>query len=158
MGIVTDNAFVLHIIQNEGNKDYQRKMGYYKNGNFQLYKDTLGYWTIGFGHLCSPSEIRKYANGISELNAQLLLTTDLACAERDARKMFQFNKHPLAVQQLLVEMVFQLGAPKAKQFLQFAAALDGLDYKAAARELIASNWYRQTPKRVQGHVDVLRGI
>ncbi len=34
----------------EGSMEYQKFLGYYKNGKFWTYKDSLGYPTIGYGH------------------------------------------------------------------------------------------------------------
>ena len=35
----------------EGTKAYQTKLGYYRDGTFRVYKDSLGKNTIGHGHL-----------------------------------------------------------------------------------------------------------
>ncbi|MGY3860238.1 glycoside hydrolase family protein [Aeromonas lacus] len=153
---IRTNAFVQRIMQNEGTKEYQRKMQSYRKGQFFVYKCSEGFDTIGYGHLCTPQEVQEYKNGISELKAITLLQRDLLEAENDARRLFEINRHSLEVQQLLVEMVFQLGANTASKFKQFKAALDAKDYNRAALELIDSRWYKQTPNRVQLHVDVLR--
>ena len=50
--------------QYEGTKEYQTKVGYFKNGKYWQYKDSLGYPTIGFGHLVLKGE--DFSNGIIE--------------------------------------------------------------------------------------------
>ncbi len=152
------DAFLNKIKINEGSKDYQRKMKSYLNDRFRVYKDSLGYPTIGYGHLCNPSEVQKYKNGITEPEAHNLLCLDVAHAEQQARSLFQMNKFPLPVQEVLVEMVFQLGASKAQQFKKFKANLDTFNYKAAANELKNSNWFKQTPNRVLRHIAVLESL
>ncbi|HEH9441918.1 TPA: glycoside hydrolase family protein [Aeromonas sobria] len=140
---------------NEGSISYQKKTGTYISNKFQLYKDTLGFWTIGYGHLCSTSEVQKYKDGITETAAGLLLMQDVFAAEQGALRLFEMNRHSEAVQDVLIEMVFQLGERKAKGFVKFKAALDSKDYKTAASELKNSSWYKQTTNRVKRHIDVL---
>lgn len=41
------------------------------------YKDPIGKWTIGVGHLCSASEYATYQEGIDDIHVDLLLTGDL---------------------------------------------------------------------------------
>lgn len=44
------------LISYEGSFAYQTKVGYFKNGKFWTYKDSLGYPTIGYGRLLKPDE------------------------------------------------------------------------------------------------------
>ncbi|WP_421292977.1 glycoside hydrolase family protein [Aeromonas veronii] len=148
---------VERIKKNEGNIAYQKKNGMFKNNKFQLYKDTLGYWTIGYGHLCTDAEVKKFKDGISETQAGILLLQDVVEAEQGARRLFEMNRHSAAIQDVLIEMVFQLGERKAAGFKKFKAALEALDYKTAADELKDSSWYKQTTNRVQQHIAVLLG-
>ncbi len=149
------DELVTRIKQNEGSIAYQKKTGTYRNGKFMLYKDTLGYWTIGYGHLCTDSEVKKYKDGITDTQAGLVLMQDVIEAEQSARRLFEMNRHSCAVQDVLIEMVFQLGERKAAGFKRFKAALDAQDYKQAADELKDSSWYKQTTNRVKAHIEVL---
>lgn len=153
--MASDNL-VQRIKTNEGSIAYQRKNGMYKNGKFYLYKDSLGYWTIGYGHLCTDSEVKKFKDGISETQAGILLLQDVVEAEQGARRLFEMNRHSVEVQDVLIEMVFQLGERKASGFKKFKAALDVMDYDTAADELKNSSWHKQTTNRVNGHIQVLR--
>lgn len=40
----------------EGTKEYQATKGYFKQGRFWIYKDSLGFPTIGYGHLIQKDE------------------------------------------------------------------------------------------------------
>lgn len=151
------HELVERIKKNEGNIQYQKKNGMFKDNKFQLYKDSLGYWTIGYGHLCSNAEVQKYKDGISDTQASIVLLQDIMEAEQGARRLFEMNRHSTTIQDVLIEMVFQLGERKASQFKQFKAALDAMDYKTAADELKDSSWYKQTPNRVKQHIAVLLG-
>lgn len=155
---MTSDTLVSRIKQNEGSIAYQKKIGTYVNGKFKLYKDTLGFWTIGYGHMCSRQEEQKYKDGMSETLASLVLIQDLMAADQGARRLFEMNRHPVEVQDVLIEMVFQLGERKASGFKRFKAAVDALDYHNAAHELEDSNWYKQTTSRVQAHIAVLLAL
>ena len=153
--IITD-SFMAKVKANEGTREYQAKMGYYKQGLFYVYKCSLGFNTIGYGHLCTPAEVKEFKQGITELKAQMLFKMDLAKAEQQARLLYQMNKHPISVQEVLVEMVYQLGAGTASKFKQFKDYLEAFDYNNAALELQDSRWYKQTPNRVKSHMAVLK--
>lgn len=155
MTSITTPRFIEKVKANEGTKEHQAKVGSYRNGLFQIYKCSLGFDTIGYGHLCSPAEVKAYKSGITELKAMMLFSLDLAKAEQQARKLFSMNLYPVGVQEVLVEMVFQLGSGTTSKFKKFKLALEAMDYSKAAQELKDSAWYKQTPSRVKGHMSVL---
>ena len=146
--------FIEKIKLNEGNIKYQQTKGFFKNNKFYVYKDSRGFPTIGYGHLCTASEVKKYSNGITVIEADNLLAKDISIAMQGAARLFQMNRHSVRVQHVLIEMVFQLGETKAALFKKFKANLDALNYKGAAMELVNSAWYTQTKSRVQGHIDI----
>jgi lysozyme len=148
--------FLTTIKNNEGSLEYQRKRGIFKNGLFSMYKDSLGFNTIGYGHLVKSSE--NFSNGINETQADDLLRQDVNGAIQDADHWIPLQSQPEAVQKVLVEMVFQLGINKAKKFIKFASAIQAKDYCRAGSELKNSSWYQQTPQRVEQHVSDLQKI
>lgn len=137
----------------EGTKEYQSKLGYFKNGKFWTYKDSLGYPTIGYGHLVKAGE--NFSNGLTEEQATRLLEADLAIARRDVVKLNVNLPSGSAWNDFLVLMVFQLGLTKTLQFKKFLAALRSGNYSTAINEVKDSNWYRQTPNRVN---DMIRAV
>lgn len=137
----------------EGTKQYQAKVGYFRDGKFWTYKDSLGYPTIGYGHLVKPCE--NFTNGLTEEQATKLLEADLAIARSEVVKL---NVNPPSASRwndFLVLMVFQLGLTKTLQFKKFLAALRNGNYSTAINEVKDSNWYRQTPNRVN---DMIRAV
>lgn len=128
-------------------------MKYFRAGRFFVYKDSLGFDTIGYGHLCTSAEVQKY-KGISEIDANTYLHWTWAKQNKEHGVCSEMNRHSTQVQRVLVEMVFQLGESKAAQFKKFKMQLEAKEYKLAAGELKNSNWFRQTPNRVQGHINV----
>lgn len=137
----------------EGTKEYQSKLGYFKNGKFWTYKDSLGYPTIGYGHLVKSGE--NFSNGLTEEQATSLLEADLAIARRDVVKLQVNLPSRSGWNDFLVLMVFQLGLTKTLQFKKFLAALRSGNYSTAINEVKDSNWYRQTPNRVN---DMIRAV
>lgn len=147
-------SLIDNIKRGEGTKEYQRHIGAFDNGMFLRYKDSLGYWTIGYGHLIKPSE--SYTT-ITEAKADELLMMDIEQAKRSAIAIHGpvFHKASINIQHLLIEMVFQLGEGTARTFKRFNQAIADKDYHNAAKELVSSRWYKQTPNRVKGHIDTL---
>lgn len=130
----------------EGTKQYQTKLGYYKNGKFWTYKDSLGFSTIGYGHLVLKGE--DFTQGLTDVEADKLLDFDIAIAIRDVLSLGLNLPKQSKWNDFMVLMVFQLGLTKTRQFKKFLAALKAGNYATAIIEVKDSNWYRQTPNRV----------
>jgi GH24 family phage-related lysozyme (muramidase) len=140
----------------EGGVHYQQKTGSFKNNRFYTYKDSLGLDTIGYGHLVRPGE--SFPDGMTVDAANQLLKRDLDVAVSDANSWIVLSGKPTEVQLILIEMVYQLGKGRACGFKKFAAAIEGRDYLAAAQELLASTWHKQTPNRVEEYASVLKSL
>jgi GH24 family phage-related lysozyme (muramidase) len=87
------------------------------------YKDSLGKLTVGIGHLVQPHERKRFQEGvqITQEEADELFDIDLnrAAAGADDLILKKIGSHddlPQAIQEVIVEMVFQLGATGVKQF------------------------------------------
>lgn len=146
----SDNSQLLECIKNdEGTIAYQTKLGYFKNGKFWTYKDSLNLPTIGYGHLILPGE--NFSNGLTESEATTMLAKDLKQAVTDAQSIYdQFGmKGGEQLQLVLTQMVFQMGKKRVLGFKKALAAMGAGDYKTAAKEMRDSSWYRQTPKRCE---------
>lgn len=142
------------IKENEGSLLYQTHLGIFRNNKFFKYKCSMGVWTVGYGHAIKASE--NFDSGITEEQAEALLDADINTAKAMAAKI-HLDKHQ-AVNDVLTEMIFQLGYSGTKKFKKFLAALQVGDYNEAANQIIDSNWYRQTPNRVKQHAETLRSI
>jgi len=141
----------------EGSTPYQKKLGYYRNDKFYPYQDSLGYWTIGYGRLIQGKE-SQYTNGITETQADKFLDEDIATATKDLAKLNVKLPSDSRWNDFLILMLFQLGLNKTLQFKKFLAALNTCNFCTAIKELKDSNWYRQTPSRVDSMIEyVLRG-
>jgi len=63
------------------------------------------------------------------------------------QKIPNYKNYPSVVQDVLVEMAFQIGWPTLLKFRHTLQYLDQEDYNAAADEMLDSRWARQTRAR-----------
>lgn len=136
--------------QYEGTQSYQERKGYYRGNKFWPYKDSLGFSTIGYGHLILKGE--DFTNGLTEEEADKILEIDIHKAEQDAKSLGLNIPNGSRWNDFIVMMVFQLGITKTLKFKKFLAALKAGNYATAIIEVRDSNWYRQTPSRVDSMI------
>ena len=111
------------------------------------YRDTEGILTVAYGRNLD-------ANGISRGEARFILKNDIAIAEGEARSRFPFFKDLDSIrQEVLVNMMFNLGWPRLKTFVKMIEALKNEDYLMAAAEMLDSKWHSQ----VKGRAEELAG-
>ena len=98
----------------------------------QVYRDTTGLPTIGYGHRLLPEE--SYPNGITEDGAREMLRNDVRGAEQSVRRLVRV---PLAQGQFdaLVDFCFNLGARRLAGST-LLADLNAGRYPAAAEQLL----------------------
>lgn len=114
------------------------------------YTDTEGVLTIGVGH--------NLQRPISDAVIDQMLDDDVrACIGELDRAMPDWLTHPEAVQNVLVELVFNLGWPRLSGFAQFRAALAARHYIRAADELLDSKWAHQVKGRAVTLANLVRG-
>lgn len=135
----------------EGTKEYQQKLGYFRQGKFYPYKDSLGWNTVGYGHLVQKGE--DFSKGITEYEADKLLANDLAnvIIEIQSLKI----DVPDDWNDFLIIMAFQLGISGTLKFRKMISALKVRDYPEAIKQAKDSLWYRQTPNRIDDMIKQL---
>lgn len=138
--------------QYEGTKQYQTKMRYFKDGKFYPYKDSLGFSTIGYGHLISGDN--DYSKGITEAQADALLENDIQKAQYDYKTLGLDVTSDW--EDFLIIMTFQLGLSGVKKFKKMLEALRAQNYKEAVVQVKDSLWYRQTPYRIMDMIAQLK--
>jgi len=120
-----------------------------------IYTDSLGYKTIGYGHLVIED---GFIPGVQYSKKELeeVFEKDFTIAVQGANKLlgdFDIDDDAFSV---VVEMCFQLGFPRVLKFIKFLDALKNKDYERAADEMLDSAWYRQTPGRCQELSNIIR--
>ena len=81
-----------------------------------VYLDTLKNKTIGWGHLCTKDEIWDENKEYSEEELHRVFITDLNRAIDGANKLCHDIELPPVAKEIIIEMVFQLGAGGVSKF------------------------------------------
>lgn len=109
------------------------------------YLDTVGKTTIGVG--------RNLADvGISTEEAYFLLGNDIDRALKAAQTFEWFAGLSDVRQNAIVELIFNMGLEKFKQFIRFRAAMATGYYEKAAAELTDTPWERQVGPNRSGKI------
>ena len=133
-------------IQPPADPDLIERVKRHEGFSSTVYKDSLGYPTIGYGHRVesvTPTQMSKEY-------AEDLLIEDLKLAQINAVDLFYPDIWPKLNEvrkNVLIEMVFQLGKTGVSKFVKMKAALEKEDYQEAANQMILSLWYEQTTNR-----------
>lgn len=118
----------------------KRSLELHEGLELKPYKCTAGYLTIGIG--------KNLDNGISTKQAYALLELDIEDCVKELDKAFpSWAKHNDERQNVLIELVFNMGMPRLKLFKKMFAALDKSDYPEAANQMLDSKWAQQVGKR-----------
>ena len=119
----------------------------------EVYKDHLGYDTIGIGHLVTAEdeEFGKPAGTpITIERSRELFDRDVQCAIEDCERLYgQWHNWPEAVHLIMVNMAFNLGATRLAKFKNMHNMLSQHKWKEAAAEGRDSRWYRQVTNRAE---------
>ena len=117
------------------------------------YKDSLGFWTIGYGHLLDQTKDWTGVT-ITIQQADDFLASDMSRAIDVANQFPYFDTMNEVRQAALISMAYQLGS-KPLHWPMFMAALGIEDYAQAAKEGLDSDWARETPTRAQEEMAML---
>jgi len=114
------------------------------------YRCTAGYLTGGIGR-------NLETKGISYSEARFMLKNDLDECRWDLAGIFQsFDSYPDHVQEVLMNMRFQLGSGGFRSFKRFIGAIKGWDFDRAQTEMLDSKWAKKdTPARAKELAGVL---
>ncbi len=121
---------------------------------YEIYKDHLGYPTFGVGHLIlksDPEYGQEDGTPVSEERVNEAFKYDSDLAESECVALFGngFMLWKDEVQEVCVNMMFNLGRTRLGKFKNFREALKDKDYARAAVEGRDSLWYRQVGNRAE---------
>lgn len=113
----------------------------------QIYKDSVGISTIGYGHNIEAREA-EFTEGVTEDAAEQLLLTDIGQAQTDIRSIFpNFSDFSEDRQNALTDMMFNLGKTRFSGFKKMIAAVNEDDWEEAAAQAKDSKWHKQVGRR-----------
>ena len=119
----------------------------------EIYLDHLGYPTFGIGHLVRDSDPEHGADvgtAINETRCIEVFNEDVETVIKDCKILYpDFDDLPEEVQQIVANMMFNMGRTRLSKFKNFTAALEDHDWKRAAVEGRDSRWHKQVTNRAE---------
>ena len=129
---------------------------------YEVYNDHLGYATFGVGHLVLESDPESgmgVGTTVSESRVIEAFDSDIQSVLRDCNILYtDFHYLPEEAQQIIANMMFNLGRPRLTKFGGMKRGVDDRDWDAAADEMVDSAWYRQVTNRAERLVKRMRAI
>ncbi len=129
---------------------------------YEIYNDHLGYPTFGIGHLViesDPENGQAVGTSVSEDRVAEAFDEDIKSVLRDCNILYpDFDDLPEEAQQIIANMMFNLGRPRLSKFAGMKRGVDAKDWDVAADEMVDSRWYRQVGARAERLVNRMRDV
>lgn len=129
---------------------------------YEIYLDHLGYPTFGIGHLVlkdDPEYGFCEGHAVEPERVKEAFDRDLNIAITECAMLYNcWNDLPEEVQEILVNMLFNLGRPRLSKFKNMNKAIANQDWKLASIEGIDSLWYHQVGARAERLMTRLRDV
>ena len=121
---------------------------------YKIYHDHLGYPTFGVGHLILPQDpeyTQSLETPVSEERVKSAFEADLDIAISECEALFKdkWDEYPGELQEVLVNMMFNLGRTRLSKFKKFIKAINESDWKTASIEMMDSRWADQVGPRAK---------
>lgn len=114
------------------------------------YLDTVGVWTVGYGHNLNEP--------ITEADARQILLSDIKKAIDGCIHAYPwFMELTQARQYAMIDLAFNMGIPRLNGFKKFLAAMELGNYDEAAYHLTDSLWAKQVKVRSLEVANMIRG-
>ena len=128
----------------------------------EIYLDHLGYPTFGIGHLVrqeDPEFGADVGTKVDEARCIEAFESDLESVLSDCKILYpNFDDLPEEAQQIIANMMFNMGRPRLTKFKMMKDAVDNGDWNEAANQMVDSRWYAQVGKRAERLVDRMRNV
>ena len=121
---------------------------------YEIYHDHLGFATFGIGHLVVETDEEygwEVGTPVSKERVEECFKRDLDVSIRECQLLYPeiWYDFPGEVQEILVNMMFNMGRPRLFKFKKMNAALEAGNWQEAAKEGRDSRWYRQVTNRAE---------
>ena len=128
----------------------------------EIYLDHLGYPTFGIGHLVTDTDPEYGADvgtKVDETRCIEAFDKDVETVIADCHVLYpDFDDLPEEVQQIVANMMFNMGRPRLSKFKGMKRGVDAKDWNRAADEMVDSRWYVQVGKRAERLVERMRNV
>jgi GH24 family phage-related lysozyme (muramidase) len=132
----------------------------------EVYEDSLGYLTLGVGHLIQPDEVyhdQPVGTKVPQQVVDAYYDNDFDKHVSEAVHVFEskggedFDSLPEDIQHVIVNMTFNLGGSRLGKFNNMWKAVVVEDWKTMAVEMEDSKWFRQVGRRGTELQDLVLG-
>jgi len=120
----------------------------------EIYMDSLGYKTLGVGHLCQPNDPEyswEVGTSVSQEVVDMYYEDDFNKHYKEAIHVFgnqeNFYKLPEKIQHVLVNMCFNLGGSRLSKFKNMLKACREHNWKEMSAQMQDSRWFTQVGRR-----------
>ena len=114
------------------------------NGRHVAYKCSAGYWTLGIGRNVDPNG----GIGLSDEEVDYLLENDIERVIKELSSEYPwFNQLDDVRKDAMIDISFNLGATRLRDFKNALSAMEVADYSRAAKEFLDSKWSRDVKGR-----------
>ena len=128
----------------------------------EIYLDHLGLPTFGIGHLILASDEENgqdIGTPVSKERINQCFQSDLENVLLDCEILYpDFYELPDEAQEIIANMMFNMGRPRLSKFKGMKRGVDGRDWNLAADEMVDSRWYNQVTNRADRLVNRMREI
>ena len=128
----------------------------------EIYFDHLGLPTCGIGHLITeddPEHGLEVGTHIDDERVNELFDQDVQVTLGECRLLYNdFDDLPEEAQQIIANMMFNMGRPRLSRFHKMKQAVDGRDWIEAGDQMMDSRWYKQVTTRADRLVRRMQAI
>ena len=129
---------------------------------YKIYTDHLGYPTFGIGHLIiesDPENGQAVGTPVSNDRVDAAFDGDVEVVLSECKVLYpDFEDLPEEAQQIIANMMFNLGRPRLSKFVGMKRGVDAKDWNRAADEMVDSRWYAQVGARAERLVSRMREV
>jgi len=127
-----------------------------------VYLDHLNLKTVGIGHLLTEWDEeydKPVGTPVSEERVNELFDKDVQVTIEECEQLFgNFNDLPEEVQQILANMMFNLGRPRLSKFRKLCKAVAERNWEECANQMYDSKWRTQVPKRAERLISRMNAV
>ena len=127
-----------------------------------IYLDHLNLPTLGIGHLINEWDEeygKPVGTPVSEERVNELFDKDIQITIDECEQLFgNFQDLPEEVQQILANMMFNLGRPRLSKFRRLCKAVAERNWKECAIQMEDSKWHKQVTKRADRLISRMNAI
>jgi lysozyme len=129
---------------------------------YSVYLDHLNLPTIGIGHLVTEWDDeygKPVGTEVSEDRVNELFDQDVQVTIDECKLLYNnFDELPEEAQQIIANMMFNMGRPRLSRFHKMKRAVDAGDWEEAGNQMKDSRWYDQVTTRAERLVKRMKAI